>query len=118
METKSIIGQFKKEGNYLQLARELAAAGFVRDDVLVEDDTDDVFLLSVSLADTGKLHNAREIFQQFNPFRIYELGFVSENKNRMREYVQAAAKAQIFSLPHVKTRVNHDGINSEVVVGK
>lgn len=118
METKSIIGQFKKEGNYLQLARELAAAGFVRDDVLVEDDTDDVFLLSVSLADTGKLHNAREIFQQFNPFRIYEFGFVSENKNRMREYVQAAAKAQIFTLPHVKNRGNHDGINSEVVVGK
>ena len=119
MEIKSIVGQFKKEGNYLQLARELSSAGFVRDDVLVEEDTDEVFLLSVSLEDNEKLNEAREIFQQFNPFRVYEFSFVPENKNRMRDYVQAAAKAQIFTLPNVKNRGhNSDGMNSEVVVGK
>lgn len=119
MDTKSIVGQFKKEGNYLQLARELSAAGFVRDDVLVEDDTDEVFLLSVSLENDGRLEDAREIFQQFDPFQIYEFAFVPENKNRIREYVRAAAKAQIFSLPTGKKHGHStDGINSEVVVGK
>ena len=118
METKSIVGQFKKENNYLQLARELSAVGFVRDDVLVEEDTDDVFLISVSLKDHEKLHAAREIFKQFNPYRVFEFSFVAENKNRMRDYVQAAAKSQIFSLPNVKNRGNTEGMNSEVVVGK
>lgn len=119
METKSIVGQFKKEGNYLQLARELSSAGFVRDDILVEDDTEEVFLLSVSLANDGRLQDVRGIFQQFEPFQIYEFPFVAENKNRIREYVRAAAKTQVFSLPNVKNRGHStDGMNSEVVVGK
>lgn len=119
METKSIVGQFKKEGNYLQLARELSSAGFVREDVLVEDDTDEVFLLSLSLKNESRLHDAKQIFQQFDPFQIYEFPFVAENKNRIRDYVNAAAKAQIFSLPAGKKHGHStDGMNSEVVVGK
>lgn len=119
METKSIVGSFKTDGNYLQLARELRKAGFEREDVLVEEDNEEVFLISLALKNKEDLQKAKKVFQKFNPFHIYEFPFIPENKNRIREYVKASAKTQIFSLPKVKNHGHDiDGINSEVIVGK
>lgn len=119
METKSIVGSFKTDGNYLQLARELRNAGFLREDVMVEEDTEEVFLLSLALQNNEHLQKAKQVFEKFNPYHVYEFPFIAENKNRIREYVKASAKTQIFSLPRVRKHGHdNDGINSEVIVGK
>ena len=119
MDTKSIVGLFKKDGNYLQLARELSAVGFVKEDVMVEEDTEDVFFLSVKLNDENSLVNAKEIFENHQPMQLHQFPFVAENAKRIRNYVAASARTHIYSTPGIRNRGHQtDGINSEVVVGK
>ncbi|MFC6268083.1 hypothetical protein [Frigoriflavimonas asaccharolytica] len=118
MNTKSIVGLFKKEGNYLQLARELSAQGFVRNDVKVEEDTDDVFFLSVELKNENSLQQAKKVFEVHQPLQMHEFPFVAENANRIREYVASAARARISSAPTIKNHSHGtDGLNAEVIAG-
>ena len=102
METKSIVGLFNKTGNYLLLARELSANGFVRKDVSVEQDTEDVFFLSVQLADENALKQANKVFANHEPLQIHEFPFVAENAKRIKEYVAAYAKVQIRNAPNIR----------------
>ena len=118
MNTKSIVGLFKKDGNYLQLARELSSNGFVRENVKVEEDTNDVFFLSVELKDENDLEQAKKIFEVHEPLQIHEFPFVAENAKRIREYVASFARTKIYNAPNIRNHGHEtNGLNSEVIIG-
>ena len=119
METKSIVGLFQRNGESLKILDELKDVGFVEESFLIEKNTDDVYLFSVAVDNVEQLEKARTVFQEWKPYHVYEFPFVAEKENRIRAYVEASAKTQIFNLPHLKKHgAQKDGLNSEVIIGK
>ena len=117
MNTKSIVGLFQKNAENLE--HQLMDSGLQKDHFLKENTDGELFLFSVRVENEQELETAKAIFTNLSPHQIYEFPFIAENKNRIRDYVNAAAKAQIFSLPAEKKHGHStDGMNSEVVVGK
>lgn len=116
MNTKSIVGLFPKDAE--QLEHQLIDAGLQSNLFLKENTNGEVFLFSVQVDSEQELETARNVFNKFNPHHIYEFPFVAENESRIRAYVEAAAKTEIFEAPTIKSSGSmNDGLNSEMVMG-
>lgn len=120
MKNSSVVGVFHKSENLTQkLSDELLNGGFEAHQLLVKEDPENIMLFSVAIDNEEEDERVKRFFQSYNAVHTYNFSFVAENANRIRAYIEASAKTNIFSLPKVKSHGHdQDGLNAEVVMGK
>ena len=116
MNTKSIVGLVQKSDGLVE--DQLTKAGLKKENFLKERSNGDFYLLSVKVDSEEQLESAKRVFTALNSSQIYEFSFVAESESRIRAYVEAAAKTEIFELPKARSHGEmNDGLNSEMVMG-
>lgn len=119
MKTTNVVGLFHGKAKSQKIPNSLVIAGFDADDIIIEENNNDVFLLSVSVRDKSEDQMVHNIFSFYRPYHVYKFNFEISNGEELRRLVEVSAKMEVYQTPEIRHHNHyHEGMNSEVAFGR